>query len=423
MPDVATLERAAAAWFLPDPTPTAAAAGGYWLADVFLRGTTEEEVPLLTRFLIGSAMIPPCAGRLPSVRRYPTGGVSEKQALILPPLVRAISDRMGWCSPFLIAKRLAHTGGTIDKLAVLPGFTPASSKMLAGWTGRPVPVLYVTTGTDICSRDAAMYRMRGETGTVADQGLMAASILCKQVAVPVDGLILDVLHGPTAFLKDIDEAHRFGQLCVKVAIELGISATPSYRAAYSPQGHAIGSSTEVLEAVELLRGVPTKYHPEIVQALGFIELMANARGLDGRAARMLAQNALETGAAYSHLLDLWRDHGVDGQFLDQVSRDARKAILSNLKPIPIHATATGVLRYNWVRLADAVNNRLNGFRAAGDGPATLTAGGVQIKATDGAFVKNGELLLEAHVSAVDPDAISELSDTFEIKAGAASASH
>ena len=219
--NVIELERAAAGWFATDPVPQDAAAGGFWLADTFLRGTERAEVPALARFLIGGTAVRPAQGRVLSVRRYPTGGVSEKQALILPPLLRAIAADMGWCSPFLIAKRLAHTGGTLDKLATLPGFTPTSPAVLAEWTGRRLPVLYVTAGEDLCPRDSAMYRMRGETGTVADHGLMAASILSKQAAAPVDGLVLDVLHGPTAFLPDLEDAIAFGELCMEVGRELG----------------------------------------------------------------------------------------------------------------------------------------------------------------------------------------------------------
>ena len=186
--NVTELERAAADWFAPNPAPQDAAAGGFWLATVFLRSMEPAEVPLLARFLIGGTAVPTPQGRMRSVRRYPTGGLSEKQALILPPMLRAIADDMGWCSPFLIGKRLAHTGGTRDKLGTLPGFAPISAAALAEWTGRPLSVLYVTASDDLCPRDSAMYRMRGETGTVADHGLMAASILSKQAAAPVDGL-------------------------------------------------------------------------------------------------------------------------------------------------------------------------------------------------------------------------------------------
>ncbi|MER9796985.1 hypothetical protein NKJ36_07520 [Mesorhizobium sp. M0142] len=416
VPDLSTLEKTAAAWFTANPSPNDAAAGGYWLADMFLRGTIPTEVADLTRFLMGGTAIPPPSGRLPSVRRYPTGGVSEKQALILPALLRATSEKIGWCSPFLVAKRLAHTGGTIDKLGILPGFAPASSTELDGWMGRPVPVLYVTAGSALCPRDAAMYRMRGETGTVSDHGLMAASILSKQVAAPVDGLVLDILHGPTAFLKDNEEAQVFGQLCIAVSHEFGISLTPSYRQALSPLGRAIGANTEVLEVAEMLRGGGNENdHAEIEQALVFIEMMAQAVGLDGRTALASGRDAVESGSAFRHLLDLWLDHGVEPQFLEFVADDARATILSDLQSVEIYAAESGTVHCNWVKLADTVNNRINGFRAAGDGSTKLTPGGVEVRTTDGACVQRGDIILVAYASTNDPDVVSELAQAFQIK--------
>ncbi|HWE06717.1 MAG TPA: hypothetical protein VG274_08415, partial [Rhizomicrobium sp.] len=366
------LERAAAGWFAFDPAPQEAAAGGYWLADIFLRGTEPAEVAPLTRFLIGGTTVPIAQGRMRSIRRYPTGGLSEKQALILPPLLRAIAADMGWCSPFLVAKRLAHTGGTLDKLGTLPGFAPTSAAALAEWTGRPLPVLYVAAGEDLCPRDAAMYRMRGDTGTVVDHGLMAASILSKQAAAPVDGLVLDVLHGSTAFLRDLEDAIAFGELCIKVGAELGISVTTSYRNASAPMGRSVGASTEVLEAVGLLD--PSTTDPrsvEIDRALGFVGALAGAAGLDGRRAVVLAKGALRSGATCRHLFDLWLDHGVDPAFVTRVARDPRSAILGQLGRVEVRAPLTGIVQCDWVALADVVNSRINGFQAAGDGPPKL----------------------------------------------------
>ena len=180
-------------------------AAGYWLADAFIRGVAPSEAADLTQFLAGK--LPAVQSRsTASVRRYPTGGISEKQALILPPIMRALAREFHWCSPFLVAGKLAHTGGTRDKLAVIPGFKLASVAELSYWNGVDRPVRYFSAGADLCPRDSMMYRLRGETGTVADTGLMASSIMSKQIALPADIIILDILHGPTAFLKNRSDA-------------------------------------------------------------------------------------------------------------------------------------------------------------------------------------------------------------------------
>lgn len=177
-------------------------AAGYWLADAFIRGVAPSEATGLTQFLAGKPQaVQP--RNTASVRRYPTGGISEKQALILPPIMRALAREFRWCSPFLVAGKLAHTGGTRDKLAIIPGFKLASMADFSNWNGADHPVRYFSAGADLCPRDAIMYRLRGETGTVADMGLMASSIMSKQIALPADVIILDILFGPTAFLKSL----------------------------------------------------------------------------------------------------------------------------------------------------------------------------------------------------------------------------
>ena len=412
----AQLERAAATWFAPDARPEDAAAAGYWLADIFLRRTSRAEIVPLVRFLIGRSGITPPRGRRCSVRRYPTGGISEKQALILPAMLRALAEAMDWCSPFLIARRLAHTGGTLDKLGVLPGFKPAPAKMLAEWTGHDRTVVYAAAGPELCPRDAAMYRMRGETGTVPDVGLMAASILAKQAAAPVDVLALDILHGPTAFLQSAEDAESFARLCVSVGHELGLSVTPLIRTAVGPMGLSIGASTELAEAAELLdprRGADVG-SGELARAIAFTEALAGGAGRDPQLARRLATEALVSGRAHENLLALWRDHGVREDFLEAVRRDAREALLSDLHRIDVRADTNGFLRWDWPALAAMVNERVNGFRAAGDGPPRLDRGGVEVHKVSDGSVTCGDLLLTAFLVEPQDDLVDGFSGAFTI---------
>jgi hypothetical protein len=57
------------------------------------------------------------------VRRYPTGSISEKVALTLPPLLAAFGRGSGLATPVIVARSLGFAGGTRDKLRTIPGFT------------------------------------------------------------------------------------------------------------------------------------------------------------------------------------------------------------------------------------------------------------------------------------------------------------
>jgi thymidine phosphorylase len=379
----ATMEAVAGPWFSDTATPLDLACAGFWLGDLFLRRVDARLSSRITNFLLGASRVHRTpAGRV-SVRRYPTGGISEKQALLLPALLRSLASPMEWQSPFLVARRLGHTGGTADKLAALPGFTTVRRERLRSWDLTRAPVYYLSAGPDLCPRDAAMYRLRGETGTVADPGLMAASIMSKQIAAPADVTILDILHGRTAFLSDSASAETFGAACRIIGEDYGVRIEPVTRRADGLLGRSIGARIEILEAVLILRGEAADplARAERNRALDFTERLAAASGRSPDQARSLAETALASGQAFCDLLNLWRDHGVGEAFLSAVRDNPRKALLGDLEPREIRATRPGRVSFNPVALADAVNSLQK--RAVTADRLTAAAGGLELLVDEG----------------------------------------
>ncbi|MBU4631142.1 hypothetical protein HRJ41_27075 [Pseudomonas sp. BF61] len=389
-----TFEKVAGNWFSTGQSEECHdIAAGYWLADAFIRGVSPLEAAGLTQFLAGK--LPAIKSRSPaSVRRYPTGGVSEKQALILPPIMRALAREFHWCSPFLVAGKLAHTGGTRDKLAVIPGFKLSSVAELSNWNGVDYPVRYFSADADLCPRDARMYRLRGETGTVADMGLMASSIMSKQIALPADVIILDILHGPTAFLKKSSDAEDFASVCEALGELSKLKIVSKVRESKNILGRSVGSSTEVVEAAEILRGdiYGGSARAEIATSIGFLRCFAEELGLNSEVVCKRAEAVIANGEAFNAMLGLLSDHGVNSDYIKSFSSSPRNAVLGGLEKTTVFSSGSGTLMWDAMSVADIANYQINSFADRKLPIGTISHGGIELLAEDGVLVNKGDPL-------------------------------
>ena len=87
---------------------------------VFLRGMTREETVALTLAMRDSGRVLDWRDLPgPVVDKHSTGGIGDKVSLVLAPVLAAC----GAYVPMLSGRGLGHTGGTLDKLESIPGYT------------------------------------------------------------------------------------------------------------------------------------------------------------------------------------------------------------------------------------------------------------------------------------------------------------
>jgi hypothetical protein len=199
-------------WFVENPSPRCGV-GGYWLASYTLWAAPRRS--RLARILIA---LSGCAAaeRRDLRQAIPTAGISEKQALILPAVLRALAEPLSGAPRSSSIVRLAHNRGTLDKLGVLPEASSCSCELLARWTGYEIPVLVLRCGHRCYAPGSAMYRI-SETGTVADFGLMAASILAMQAAAPLTLWCSTFFTDPLPF-RTAEEAHPLRSFVSRSAV-------------------------------------------------------------------------------------------------------------------------------------------------------------------------------------------------------------
>lgn len=251
------------------------------LMAIFLRGMDVGETTRLTAAMIGSGErldftdLRRDGKPLPTVDKHSTGGVGDKITL---PLV-AVVAACGAAVPQASGRGLGHTGGTLDKLESIPGFTATLSGAQIRDQLRDIGAAIFAAGT-LAPADAKLYALRDVTATVESVPLIASSVMSKKLAEGAGAVVLDVKVGRGAFMASAQRARELAALMV----DLGLAHRVVTRAVLTdmncPLGATVGNALEVAEAVEVLAGGGP---PDVVElTVRLAAEMLAAAGIDDR---------------------------------------------------------------------------------------------------------------------------------------------
>lgn len=304
-----------------------------WLMAVYFRGMSGDEVAWLTRAMIDSGDtfdLSQLAG--PFVDKHSTGGVGDKVSLILAPLAAAC----GVTVPMMSGRALGHTGGTLDKLDAIPGYSTRLDQ--SEFRSIIKDVGYAMTGQSerIVPADRLLYALRDVTGTVESIPLITASILSKKFAEGADALVFDVKCGAGAFMKDLESARSLANSLVTAGTALGKRIVSVITRMEEPLGFMVGNFLEIEESVYCLNGAlaPDDFrYPKALMDI-VLELTSWMVVLAGKAnevgeAREMCRSALEDGTAWDRFTKNVAAQGGDpdelvrrlGEFRADHSRD------------------------------------------------------------------------------------------------------
>lgn len=222
-----------------------------FLMAVFFRGLSADETRALTLAMRDSGAVlrfPPDAR--PLVDKHSTGGVGDKVSLPLAPLLACLGFRV----PMISGRGLGVTGGTLDKLESIPGFTTALPVGRIADAVQRVGCVICGQTESMVPADKRLYALRDVTGTVPSLPLIVASILSKKLAESLDALVLDVKFGAAAFMRTPDQARELAQAMVTFGGECGVNTRALLTDMNTPLGRAAGNWLEVKETVDCLEG-------------------------------------------------------------------------------------------------------------------------------------------------------------------------
>ena len=261
---------------------------------ILLRGMGFDETVLLTQAMARSGERLNWAGdglHGPVLDKHSTGGVGDKVSLLLAPIVAAC----GGIVPMLSGRGLGHTGGTLDKLEALPGYTTTPSPAVLLQALREAGCAIVGASAALAPADRRLYAIRDVTATVESVPLITASILSKKLAAGLQGLVLDVKVGSGAFTPQREDARALAQNLVRVARAAGLPARALITDMNQVLGHSAGNVLEVDEAIKYLTGIEREPRLHAVT----LALTAELLHLGGLAASVLAAQAMAEGALAS----------------------------------------------------------------------------------------------------------------------------
>jgi len=360
---------------------------------MFLKGMSRAETVDLTQAMTHSGLVMNWSSANlhgPILDKHSTGGVGDKVSLMLAPIVAAC----GGVVPMISGRGLGHTGGTLDKLASIPGYNtaPDVATLLRALHSAGCAIIGQTA--DLAPADRRLYAIRDVTATVESVPLITASILSKKLAARLQGLVMDVKVGNGAFADSLAMATTLAESLVQVANGAGLPTRAWLTDMNQVLGHSCGNALEVLEAVQFLRGEPVD--ARLLQVTRHLSaellLMGGLAGGDAQALQ-LVDKALHSGCALEQFARMVAALGGPADFCERPRHYLAPAPVQ----LPVLAPRAGFVAAMATRDIGLAVVELGGGRRQACDPVDARVGFSQFTQI-GQPVQAGELLALVHAA-------------------------
>src|SRR3990170_3861330 len=287
------------------------------LMAIYFRGLDRTEMNALTSAMLDSGRrLDLSRIALPRIDKHSTGGVGDKVSVILAPLIASL----GVAVPMMSGRGLGHTGGTVDKLESIPGFSTALSLDDAERQIRKIGCAMLSQTSEIVPADRKLYALRDATATVEVIPLIASSIMSKKIAESLTGLVLDIKRGSGAFLPKLEDELALAAAMIDLGAKHDCPVVALLTAMDRPLGWACGNALEIAECLEILTEAGPADLLEVTLALGAEMLQLASVCSTPAAARQMMAEAIASGKALRKLEEIIGAQGGDKRVLSDPTR-------------------------------------------------------------------------------------------------------
>jgi len=358
------------------------------LMAIYFKGMADSELAVWADAMLHSGQVLDLGSiDRPKVDKHSTGGVGDKISLPLAPAVASC----GVAVPMVSGRGLGHTGGTLDKLESIPGFSVNLDIERFTELVDTLGLCLIGQTAEIAPADKRLYALRDVTATVESVPLIASSIMSKKLAEGIDALVLDCKVGHGAFMKTMDEARELAKAIQVIGRAAGKPVTAVITDMNAPIGTTIGNALEVAESIAILHGEGPADTRELTVVLGGEMLLAAGVETDGEAAKARIEEVLDNGKAAECFSKLIEAQGGDPRVMDSPS----SILPAAAHKADILATGSGVVSAIAARDMGVAGLWLGaGRRAAAD---TIDPSvGIEVRAKVGDKVSAGDVLATIH---------------------------
>jgi pyrimidine-nucleoside phosphorylase len=360
-----------------------------WMMAVVWQGMSERETIDLTMIMAHSGDVLDLSSVAPLVvDKHSTGGVGDKTTLVIAPWVACMGVPVGKMS----GRGLGFSGGTLDKLESIPGFSVNLTREQFMDRLREHGIVVAGQSADLAPADGKMYALRDVTATVESLPLIASSVMSKKIAAGANAIVLDVKTGSGAFMKTEADAVALAEMMVKIGLGVGRRITAVISDMDQPLGLAVGNALEVAEAIATLRNAGPADFAEHCLVIGAEMLLLAGRCATPEEARAALLTALRRGDALAKLEEWVAAQGGDAHVVDHPEIMPQARLVADL-PAPCGG---------YVAAIDAMDVGLTavalGAGRQKKGEAIDHAVGIVLKKKVGESVHAGEALLTIHAN-------------------------
>ncbi|XP_064629061.1 thymidine phosphorylase-like [Lineus longissimus] len=366
---------------------------GALLMAIRLKDMTLEETIHLTDAMVhsGETFQWPEEWQGVMVDKHSTGGVGDKVSLPLVPALAACGLKV----PMISGRGLGHTGGTLDKLEAIPGFTISQSSQEIRHILETVGGCIVGQTEKIVPADKIMYATRHITATIDCLPLLTSSIISKKIAENLSALVLDTKFGKGAFLTAKADAKQLAHNMVDVSNGLGIKTVAVLSSMDAPLGRHVGNALEIKETIQCLQGKGPTSLEEMVTLQGGILLHNTGSATSRKEGAKKIHDLLHNGKALAVFEKMCIAQGVNANAAKKLCLDPFSVMRKANHVTDFRTSAEGYIHeIDAMDIAKACG-ALGAGRSKAGAPINHSVG-VEIQVEVGDMVEKGQTWVKVH---------------------------